>query len=45
MDNHFGLLTIDWNKEDPKLKMETWDIHDNQRFEYHINLSEISFNN
>lgn len=43
MDNHFGLLTIDWNKDDPKIKMETWDINDNQRIELSINLSEISF--
>ena len=43
MDNHFGLLTIDWNKEDPMIKMETWDITDNQRIELSINLSEISF--
>lgn len=45
MDNHFGLLTIDWSEEDPKIKMETWDINDNQRFEFSINLSDISFKN
>jgi alkaline phosphatase D len=45
MDNHFGLLTIDWNSEDPKIKMETWDISDNQRFEFSMNLSDISFKN
>lgn len=42
MDNHFGLLTIDWNVTDPTLKMEIWDIYDNQRIEYTIRLSEIS---
>ncbi len=45
MDNHFGLLTIDWHKEDPKIIMETWDIQDNQRFEFTVNLSDISFKN
>ena len=45
MDNHFGLLTIEWNKNDPKIKMETWDINNNQRLELSINLSEISFEN
>ena len=45
MDNHFGLLSIDWDKKDPKIKMETWDINDNQRIEYNIKLSEISFKN
>jgi len=43
MDNHFGLLTIDWNTKDPNIKMETWDINDNRRFEYNVNLSQISF--
>jgi len=45
MDNHFGLLTINWNEEDPKIKMETWDIKDNQRFVFNLGLSEISFEN
>lgn len=45
MDNHFGLVTIDWNQKDPEIKMETWDINDNQRFEFSINLSDISFKN
>ena len=43
MENHFGLITIDWNKKDPELKMEIWDVRDNQRIEHTIMLSEISF--
>jgi alkaline phosphatase D len=43
MDNHFGLLTIDWGQKDPSIKMEIWDVRDNQRIEYTIKLSEISF--
>ncbi len=43
MDNHFGLVSIHWNTKDPEIKMETWDINNNQRMEYTINLSEISF--
>ncbi len=43
MDNHFGLLTIDWTKPDPEIKMEIWDVRDNQRVEHTIKLSEISF--
>jgi alkaline phosphatase D len=43
MDNHFGLLSIDWTKKDPEIKMEIWDVRDNQRIEYTIKLSEISF--
>ena len=43
MDNHFGLIRIDWNQKDPGIKMEIWDVRDNQRIEYSIRLSEISF--
>ena len=42
MDNHFGLLTIEW-KKDPVIKMEIIDKYKNQRIEYTINKSEISF--
>lgn len=42
MDNHFGLLTIEW-KKDPLIKMEIIDKYNNQRIEYTINKSEISF--
>ena len=45
MENHFGMLTIDWSKKDPGLKMEIWDVKDNQRIEHTIPLSEISFMN
>ncbi|MEO1452085.1 MAG: alkaline phosphatase family protein, partial [Bacteroidota bacterium] len=43
MDNHFGLLTIDWGATQPEIKMEIWDIRDNQRIEHTIGLDEISF--
>lgn len=43
MDNHFGLISIDWNKKDPNIKMEIWDHRDNQRIEHTIKLSEITF--
>lgn len=43
MENHFGLLSVDWNKKDPEIKMEIWDLRDNQRIENTIKLSEISF--
>nr|WP_299384200.1 alkaline phosphatase D family protein [Allomuricauda sp.] len=43
MDNHFGLITIDWARENTEIKMETWDIHDNQRIEYTIPLQSIQF--
>jgi len=43
MENHFGLITIDWAVKIPEIKMEVWDINDNQRLEYTINLEDISF--
>ena len=43
MENHFGLLTIDWKKKDPVIKMEIWDIKNNQRIEHTISVSDISF--
>lgn len=43
MDNHFGLITINWDKPDAEIKMEIWDVHNNQRIEYTTRRSEISF--
>ncbi len=43
MENHFGLMTIDWQQIDPTIKMEIIDVSDNQRVEYTIRLSEIGF--
>lgn len=43
MENHFGLISIDWEQNPVNIKMETWDINNNQRIEYSIGLNEISF--
>ena len=42
MDNHFGLLTIEWEK-DPVIRMEIIDKFNNGRIEYTIKESEITF--
>jgi alkaline phosphatase D len=42
MDNHFGLVTITWEK-DPVIKMEIIDKFNNQRIEYTIKRSAILF--
>lgn len=42
MDNHYGLLTIEWIK-DPVIKMEIIDKFRNTRIEYTINKSQIQF--
>lgn len=43
MDNHFGLITVDWGHPDPLIRMEIIDIRNNQRVEYSVPLSAISF--
>jgi alkaline phosphatase D len=43
MENHFGLITINWDKPDVEIKMEVWDVSNNQRIEYTVKQSEISF--
>lgn len=43
MENHFGLLSINWSQPDPSIKMEIIDIRGNQRIEHTIQLSELSF--
>tara|TARA_B110000285_G_scaffold46734_1_gene52551 strand:- start:3181 stop:4230 length:1050 start_codon:yes stop_codon:yes gene_type:complete len=45
MDNHFGLLSIDFSGSKPAVKTEIWDKNDNQRVEYTIPISEITFKN
>lgn len=43
MENHFGILSIDWSLPDPIVKMEIIDVRDNQRVEWSVPLSTISF--
>jgi alkaline phosphatase D len=42
MENHFGLLTIDW-EQDPKITMKIIDATKNERIAYQISRSEICF--
>ena len=44
MDNHFGLISIEWKGENTVIIMETWDISDNQRIDYTVKLEELQFN-
>jgi alkaline phosphatase D len=43
MENHFGMLSIDWAEKDPTLKMEIIDNRGNQRIEYTQPLSALQF--
>jgi alkaline phosphatase D len=42
MENHFGLLSVEW-QADPIIKMEIIDISKNQRIEYTLPKSSISY--
>lgn len=42
MDNHIGLLTIEWEK-DPVIKMELIDKNKNSRVDYTIKASQLKF--
>jgi alkaline phosphatase D len=43
MENHFGMISIDWSKKDPVIKMEIIDVTGNHRVEYSIRRSDLSF--
>lgn len=43
MENHFGLISIDCSKPIPDIKIEIWDIENNQRIENQISLKTIQF--
>ena len=43
MENHFGLITINWELADPSITMEIWDKSNKLRVEQRIKLSEISW--
>lgn len=43
MENHFGLLTIDWQKEDPEITMSIIDVEGKNRIERKIFLSDLMF--
>ena len=44
MDNHFGLLTIDFSADQPNVQAEIWDETGNQRVEYTIPFETMRFN-
>lgn len=43
MDNHFGLIDIDWSKKDPTIQMRIYDVRKALRINKTIRLSEIQF--
>jgi alkaline phosphatase D len=45
MENHFGLLTVDWNQPDPEITFEIIDVENKERIHRSIRLSELAFKN
>lgn len=43
MENHFGLLSVNFVHKDHLILAEIWDIWGNQSIEFSITLSEIRF--
>lgn len=43
MENHFGLLTINWENSIPTVKAEIFDVSGNRRISKVISLSELSY--
>lgn len=43
MENNYGLLTIDWSKEDPKITFQIHDVTKKKRIDKTIRLSELTF--
>ncbi len=42
MENHFGLLSIEWRK-DPVISMQIIDKYNNSRIEYKVKISDLQF--
>lgn len=43
MENHFGLISVDWDQEDPMISMQIYDVEDNLRINHQVRLSELTF--
>jgi alkaline phosphatase D len=43
MENHYGLITIDWKKEDPTITMEIHDVEKKVRISRTVKVSELQF--
>lgn len=43
MENHFGLLTVDWNQPDPEINFQIIDVKNERRINRSIKLSELKF--
>jgi alkaline phosphatase D len=43
MENNYGLVIIDWNKEDPEITLQVYDVTKKKRIDKTVKLSELKF--
>lgn len=43
MENHFGIINIDWKTTIPTIRLEVWDLHDQLRIQQVIPLNELGY--
>jgi alkaline phosphatase D len=43
MENHFGMIDIDWGKKDPVIHLRIYDVKDDERIHHKVHLSELQF--
>lgn len=43
MENHFGMIEIDWEQSDPVISMRIYDVKNQMRIERKVKLSELKF--
>ncbi|MGK7396483.1 MAG: alkaline phosphatase D family protein [Candidatus Cyclobacteriaceae bacterium M3_2C_046] len=42
MENHFGLISINWQDNDPAVKLQIYDVRDSLRINHEIKLSQLN---
>ncbi|MBP9689640.1 MAG: alkaline phosphatase family protein [Bacteroidia bacterium] len=45
MQNHFGLITVNWQLPDPEIALEIWDVDNKKAISYLVKLSTLKFSN
>ena len=43
MENHFGIIDLNWADVDPSITLEIWDVLGTRRIQRALRLSELKF--
>ena len=43
MENHFGIIDLNWADADPNITLEIWDVRGTRRIQRVLRLSELRF--